>query len=400
MAGTTYNRAVSQYVADTTSDLFIRDVSRFPELIKRTDFPLFTSIKTGPAPEKPKLKLEWGIRDLPPINDTLASADDSTTTQTPANIGYYQKYHVIQCPSGEKLWVTAVGATTLTVVRGFAGSTAAAIASNAGVRIIGIATPENVDSPLGPITQGELEYNYFQLFDKMIQFSDRARNTPTYEIMGDRMTDAEKMVLKVEAPQWAENTLLWGTRSLGNSTTPLPSTMGGVFQTSFNTSVVDLAGDILTEYQFLNGLQLAYNQVGAANVGKRVMMHPFYKRIMGTWYKDIRRMTNNDSKVNSRIDSFATDFGDVEVMLNHHMKSINDTTLADGRMLAYDPDDYTLRPYYSGAMWGLYAVAESGAYSRRAIRCDMTLEAINPEKRVAFVNLSTTALDYPNFVNP
>lgn len=400
MAATTYNRAVSQYVGDTTSDLFIRDVSRFPELIKRTDFPLFTSIKTGPAQKQPKLKLEWGIRDLPPINDTFTAADDSTTTLTPANIGFYQKYHVIQLPSGEKVWVTAVGASTLTVVRAFAGTTAAAIASNAGSRIIGIATPENVDSPLGPITQGELDYNYYQLFDKMIQFSDRARNTPTYEIMGDRMTDAEKLVLKVEAPQWGENTLLWGTRSLGNATTPVASTMGGVFQTSFNTSVVDLAGDILTEYQFLNGLQLAYNQVGAANVGKRVMMHPFYKRIMSTWYKDIRRMTNDDSKVNSRIDSFRTDFGDVEVMLNHHMKSINDTTLPDGRMLVYDPDDYTLRPYYSGAMWGLYAVAESGAYSRRAIRCDMTLEAINPEKRVAFVNLSTTALDYPNFVNP
>lgn len=395
MAATTFNRASTQYVGDTTSDLFIRDVSRFPELIKRTDFPLFTSIKTGPALKQPKLKLEWGIRDLPPINDTFTAANNSTTTLTPANIGYYQKNHVIIFPSGEKVLVTAVGASDLTVVRGVFGTSGATIASNAGSRIIGIATVENTDSPLGTITQGEVDYNYFQLFDKMIQFSDRARNTPTYEIMGDRMTDAEKMVLKVEMPQYMENTLLWGTRALGSTT--VPSAMGGVFQTSYSSSSVDLSGDILTSYQFLEGLQKAYVLVGAANVGKRIMCHPFYKRIMANWTADIRRLTNDDKTIDMRVDSFATDFGTVEVMLNHRMVSVNDPALPDGRMLVANFDDFTLRPYYPGSTWGLYAVAESGAYSRRAIRGDYTLEAINPENRVVFLNLSATALDYPNF---
>lgn len=402
MAATVKNNAQSQYVADTTSDLFIRDVSTFPNLVKRTDFPLFTSIKTGKPLAQPKLKLEWGVRHIPPVNDTVTEilADEAgPSTMTPANIGYYQVNHVILLPGGEKVWVTAVGASTLTVSRGQFGTSTEAVADNAGIRIIGIATKENAESPLGTYTQGEIDYNYFQIFDKMIQLSNRARNTPTYEISGDRMKAQLQMIMEIEMPQYMENTLLWGTRALGSTT--VPSSMGGVFQSSFNGNAVDLDGDILTEYSFLEGLQEAYNQVGKANVGKRVMSHMFYKRIAANWSRDMVRVEDSSKTRNlGVVDSFDTDFGRVEWMTNHHMVSVNDPTLPDGRILVYDPDDFTLRPYSSDSTWAIYSVYEGGWYSRRAVRGDYTLEALNPEKRVAFTDLSTTALDYPNFVNP
>lgn len=399
MAATTYTRAVSQYVADTTSDLFIRDVSKFPELIKRQDFPLFTSIKQGEPLKQPKLKLEWGIRHLPPINDTVTETlTDSATDPTPANIGFYQVNHVLLFGTGEKMLVTAVGATQLTVVRGFAGTTAAAVADNAGLRIIGIATKENAESPLGPITQGELDYNYFQIWDTMVQFSNRARHTPTYEVMDDRLTHNVNVKLEYEMPLSMEQTLLWGTRALGSTTSP--SAMGGVFQSSYNGNVVDLDGEILTEYQFLEGLQEAYNQVGKANMAKRIMSHMFYKRVAANWTRDMVR-TTDDSKTRNLgvVDTYDTDFGRIEWMSNHHMVSVNDPAIPDGRMLVYDPADYTLRPYTSDSKWGVWAVYEGGWYSRRAIRGDYTLEAINPERRVAFLDLNTTAGDYPNFVS-
>lgn len=402
MTATVKNNAQSQYVTDTTSDLFIRDVSTFPTLVKRTDFPLFTSIKTGKPLAQPKLKLEWGVRHIPPVNDTVTEilADEAgPSTMTPANIGKYQVNHVILLPGGEKVWVTAVGASTLTVSRGQFGTSTEAVADNAGIRIIGIATKENAESPLGTYTQGEIDYNYFQIFDKMIQLSNRARNTPTYEISGDRMKAQLQMIMEIEMPQYMENTLLWGTRALGSTT--VPSSMGGVFQSSFNGNAVDLDGDILTEYSFLEGLQEAYNQVGKANVGKRVMSHMFYKRIAANWSRDMVRVEDSSKTRNlGVVDSFDTDFGRVEWMTNHHMVSVNDPTLPDGRILVYDPDDFTLRPYSSDSTWAIYSVYEGGWYSRRAVRGDYTLEALNPEKRVAFTDLSTTALDYPNFVNP
>ncbi len=399
----TINRAQTQYVADVGSDLFIRDVSRFPELIKRTDYPLYTMIKTGEPLKQPKLKLEWGVRFLDPINDTITEVianEAGPSTVTPANIGYYMVGHVIQLSSGEQIRVTAVGASTFTATRGFAGTTISNEADNAGIRIIGIAVAENAESPLGPITRGELDYNYFQIWDEMLQYSQRAQVTPNYETDGDQLQMEVNKKLKTTMPQHMESTLRHGVRSIGNST-GTPSSMGGVFQPSFNTSNVDMAGDILTEYQFLEGLQLAYNQVGASNVGKTVMSHPFYKRIAGNWTRDMVRLTDDSKKRNlGVVDEYMTDFGTVRWVMNHHWTDVNDPTLPDGKILVFDPDDYTIRPYSSATKWGVWAIYEGGWYKRRAIRGDYTLEAINPEKRVAFDDLSKVALDYPNFVNP
>jgi hypothetical protein len=399
MAATTYNRAVSQYSGDTPSDLFIRDVSKWPKLIKRNEFPLTSMIKHGGPLEKRMNKVEWGISYLDPVNDTLgaAIADNTTTTVTPTNIGYYMVGHVLMFASGEEALVTAVGASTLTVTRGIGGTTAAAQSNGTGLRIIGIAVKENAESPLGPITQGEIDYNYFQIFDEYVQFSHRARVTPTYEVQDDRLTAEIQKKLSSTMPQHLENTLLWGSRALGSTTSP--SLMGGVFQSSYNTSSSDLSGAILTEYDFLEAVQKGFNQVGKNLVGKTVMAHPFYKRVFANWYNNIRQIGGDTKSITNVMDTFETDFGTFKFVHNHWMTSITDPTKPDGRMLVFDPEDYELIPYDSESKWGVWAVYEGGWYSRRAIRGDYGLRAMNPEKRVVLTNLSTTAGDYPNFTS-
>ena len=399
MAATTYNRAVSQYSGDTPSDLFIRDVSKWPKLIKRNEFPLTSMIKHGGPLEKRMNKVEWGISYLDPVNDTLgaAIADNTTTTVTPTNIGYYMVGHVLMFASGEEALVTAVGASTLTVTRGIGGTTAAAQSNGTGLRIIGIAVKENAESPLGPITQGEIDYNYFQIFDEYVQFSHRARVTPTYEVQDDRLTAEIQKKLSSTMPQHLENTLLGGSRALGSTTSP--SLMGGVFQSSYNTSSSDLSGAILTEYDFLEAVQKGFNQVGKNLVGKTVMAHPFYKRVFANWYNNIRQIDGNTKSITNVMDTFETDFGTFKFVHNHWMTSITDPTKPDGRMLVFDPEDYELIPYDSESKWGVWAVYEGGWYSRRAIRGDYGLRAMNPEKRVVLTNLSTTAADYPNFTS-
>jgi len=264
-------------------------------------------------------------------------------------------------------------------------------------RIIGIAVKENAESPLGPITQGEVDYNYFQIFDEYVQFSHRARVTPTYEVSDDRLTFEVQKKLKSTMPQHIENTLLWGARALGSTTSP--SAMGGVFTTSFNTSSTDMAGAILTEYDFLESVQKGYNQVGKNLVGKTVMTHPFYKRVFANWNNNIRMVGGDTKSITNVFDSFETDFGTFNWMSNHWMTSITNPALPDGRALIFDPDDFELIPYDRESKWGVWAVYEGGWYSRRAIRGDYSLRAMNPEKRVVILNMSTTAGDYPNFTS-
>jgi hypothetical protein len=399
MAATTYNRAVSQYVGDATADIFIRDVSMWPKLIKRTDVPLTKLIGYSAAPSKPMHKVEWGISSPDPDSDTLAtSINDSVTAVAPTNIGYYQKGMIIQMDS-EQMYVSAVGASELTVTRGYAGTSAAAHVNTAllnGIRFLGLANTENAESPLGISTLGEVDYNYHQLFDVMVQHSHRADVTANYEIKGSRSAHEVKRKLEQTLPVYMENQLLWGNRAIGSTTAP--STMGGVFQTSFIYTRVAAASAPLTEYMFLEAVQDAYMAVGGNHVGKTVMCHPFYKRVLGSWYKDARRTTREDKKGGSVIDSIVTDFGEFKFVMNYKMTSIANPDLPDGRLLVFDPEDYKLRPYDSQSKWHVADVYEGGWYKRRAIRGDYTLLAPNPEKRVSITGLSTTAADYPQLL--
>jgi len=400
MASTTYNRPVSQYVGDTPTDLFVRDVSNWPKMVKRVDTPLLNLIKTIAPPDKPALKREWGISSPDPENDTLSVGITSVIpTVTPTNIGYYQVGNIIQIDS-EQMLVTAVGATDLTVLRGQFGTVAAAHVNTAllnGIRIISIAVAENAESPRGVVTQGELDFNFCQIWDIMVQHSHRADVTPTYEYRnaGRSAMEVQKK-LSTTLPNQMENQLLFGQRSIGSTTAP--STMGGVFQSSFIYTKVDAAGAALTEYSFLSAMQTAYQAVGGNMIGKTVMGHPLMKRIFGSWYAGQRHGSFSDTKINVTMDEIVTDFGTFKFVMNYKMTSIANPLVGDGRLLAFDPDDYQLQPYDAKAKWGVWDVYEGGWYKRRAIRGDYTLLAPNPEKRVSFTNLSVTDTDYASLV--
>jgi len=398
MAQTVFNRPVSSYVSDSTSDRFIRDVSEWPKVIRRTDTPLVNMIGYSPPPSKPMQKAEWGSSYPDPITDTLSvGIDGSTGTVTPTNIGYYQINDIIQMDS-EQMQVTAIGATDLTVTRAFAGTTGAAHVATAllnGILIIGSATSENAETPRMPITLGDTDFNYHRLFDGMLQFSNRAEHTANYEVMDNQLKYHTKKYLQDTLPVDMELTLLRGLRALGTSTTA--SSMGGVFQPSFSTAV-DVAGAPLTEYSFLEAMQSAYMAVGRDNMSRTVMAHPFYKRVFGSWYNNLRRIDGKTSSINTSFDEVDTDFGTFQFVHNHLMRDVANPALPDGRILVADFKDFTLRPHNSEAKWGVWSVYEGGFYKRRALRGDYTLLAPYAEKRTRITSISTDPAQYPSLI--
>lgn len=76
----------------------------------------------------------------------------------------------------EQMRVTGTSSSQLTVVRGFAGTTAATHLISTAVYMLGIAMTENADDPISPVTQGEVDYNYHSLFQMGWQFSEEPRS--------------------------------------------------------------------------------------------------------------------------------------------------------------------------------------------------------------------------------
>lgn len=395
MAATVTRGDIFQYsgTGGTPSDLFIRDVPDWlDELPERRDIVLLKKVRRTSAPKMPMLKAEWGWSSPDPLKDQLAEALDNSETGVDVDNGeYFQVGHIIQVDD-EQMLVTGIASDTLTVTRGFAGTTAASHNDDSKVYILGVALKEHQDDQESPYTQGEVDYNYHQIFQFGIgPFSERAKVTPTYESRnspGDRFAQDLKKKMTSTAPQALERQLIMGQRAAGSTTTP--SAMGGLMQASYITTKSDLSAAPLTEYDLLEAINTAWLLTGAGNLGMTIHTSMFGKRIFNSWYNDTRRSGTGDSKMSLTWDSIETDMGTFKIDVNWNLDDLDQKD----NLFLLNYDDIEVRPYASSTGWQTGKRATDGWYDFGFLRGDFTAIFQNPDSRVRVYNFSTTASDY------
>ena len=400
MASTVSNRALTQYSGDTPSDLFIRDVPYWFDKIKRTDTPLLRLISKGSAPSTPMLKLEWGWSSPDTDFDQLnGSLDASQTSVTVDDASKFQVGSVFQIED-EIFRATAINESSNVITvetRPFGGS-AATHADNLTVTILSPAIKENQSTPLSPITQGEVDYNYFQQTEYSIQLSHRAKVVPTYETLkqsGDRASVEMKKKMSETAPVQMENTILYGVRNLGS--TSAASSMGGLlYTTSYITTRNTSLSGALTPLTLLDNIQTVHNLVGD-NIGRTIMAHPVVCRIISSFFNDGRRLTGDATSISLGIMEIDTGwFGTFKLVPNYKMqKSGTNAQAALDKLVLFNPDDLKLVPLSGDSGWKLAPLPEDGWFTKMALRGDMTLLAQNPDSRLILGGFSVTTTDYP-----
>jgi hypothetical protein len=116
-------------------------------------------------------KHEWTEVALAGRKETVTLADGTGTSLTVADAYIYQVNDLIRIES-EIVRVTALaGATTLTIVRAYAGTTGAAHAAKPAFNL-GSAEPENSDAPAGRSATPSRLYNYVQTFSTAVDMSN------------------------------------------------------------------------------------------------------------------------------------------------------------------------------------------------------------------------------------
>lgn len=402
MAATVSNVALNQYGVGvsggtTPTDLFIRDVPDWTKKLRRTDTPLQRLIGRDPAPSMPMLKAEFGWGSPDPTLDVLNEALDDNETAVDVTHGNYFPVGTIFRVEEELMLVTSVSSNTLTVVRGFAGTTAAAHNTALNMYILSTAIMENQDTPLTPVTQGEVDYNYFQIIDEGIQFSNRADITPTYESKGNNARSRYEFELRKKMedtlPVKLERTLIDGRRALGTGTSP--SAMGGLLQSSFFTTSTDLSGAPLTEYDLMENLQTVYNLVGregGAGMGMTIVCSMFIKRVISSWYNANRRYTGSDTTANVVFEQIDSEFGPIKIVDDYQLDALGRKNYL---FVANWERDFALQPYASSTGWQTGRLPENGWYKRGYIRGDWTLKSRNPDSKLRLYGFSTVAADYP-----
>jgi len=382
-----YSSAVAG--GNTPPDLFVRDIPDFIPLVTRHDAPLAKAVKTGS--EVTVLKSEWGEGDLTPtrVKTAAAVADATTLNITVDAPKAIQKYDVLYfTDNGEQVRVNTINDSTgvLTVFeRGHGGSTAAAHNSQVEIIILGPAVPEGANTPDSPFQQGDLDYNYPQIFEYSWKYTHRGRVTPTYEIKSDRFKEELRRKM-LEATRDLDLTMLYGLRNQGDGQGSNASTMNGVRAGTIQNRI-DLAGAPLTLLSVLDLLEQIFKKVGQSEMAKTLYGDAFTKRLINSFLNASRRSTAMDAKLNLTLDVIQTDFGDIKYVTHYNW--------SPGEVHLLNINDFS-RHAYKGGNWTSGLFSTEGWYDRGFLRGDFTLKMPAPSRRGALVGFSVDPTDYPD----
>jgi len=202
-------------------------------LLEPNRWPLLALMKVVKKRRKAKsYKVEWDEDVLNPRWDQINKVGGYTASDTDLivdNAGRFKAKDMLYVPrTGERMSITSISSPTLTVVRGWGSSTAAALLNDDDIYIIGNAAEDGATVQAGRTTQVTRNYNYMQEIRSgsfgqtwQTQMWDMFKDTPQYQ----------KKKKLIEQMVQIEQSLIFGVKYLDTTTgTHARSTMGGLLE--------------------------------------------------------------------------------------------------------------------------------------------------------------------------
>lgn len=210
-------------------------------------------------------RAEWPEKELPPRYDQInngAGYASGVTTWAVDNATYFRIADLVKVPrTGEVVRVTAVGSTTIDIVRGVGSTSAAAVVDNDDLFIIGSAHAEGADVPTEKEMQETWKYNFTQIFRDSFGATRTQQNTRSY--LGNNRT-RQRREQGVKHKVNIEQGFLFGERNEDVSTPGAPRRYtGGVLY--WATSNIKDAGGTLTEGEVWNWCEGLFQPTGTGN---------------------------------------------------------------------------------------------------------------------------------------
>lgn len=376
------------YSAGTTLPELAEDVSDLVHVISPHDTPLL-ELLGDPLHEATSPRHEWLEDELLPNKDAI---DDATwvdpDADTTFNVDHGSRFRVgdqIQVQGSEELMlVTAVNAGTLTVIRGYAGSTPEDLADNQIVNIVGNAALEGADKPSVRFTNRLRCANYTQIFTAAAEVSGSdlvARQLG----LADEM-EHQKLARLRELMRDLENTVLNGGRPAddpqGSDTTR--RTMRGIIPhlstNIFRTGDSDFpTGNDLDEAKINYALRKIWENSSARI--DLIVVNGFQKRKINAFCSDSRRYAPTDTTFRDRISEYESDFGVCRIVTTRW--------LPPDSVLLLDSSRISVLPL-TGRSFHFKPLASVGDYECGELIGEYTLELRNEAAHGLIRNLTTS----------
>lgn len=247
------------------------------------------------------------------INNAGAAYGAGTTTLIVDNAKHFAAGDsVISEATGEHMYVTGTdsGTNVIAVARGVGAivASAASVADDAYLLIIGNAHGEGADSPAHRTGTKVKHTNFVQTFRKAVEITGRMQRMKTkteQERIFQRKEKFDEMLLDIE------HAFLFGYKSdalvdaLGNKVT----TMGGLRESA--VSFVDNIGGVLTEPAFEAFCDTAFTYGSRT---KTLFAGPILLRAIHGFYKNQMQLTKPQTDVGLRVNQIITPHGNLNLV--------------------------------------------------------------------------------------
>jgi len=304
------------YSAGTALPELAEDVSDLIGIISPYETPLLDALG-DPMREATSTHHEWLEDELLPNKDAV---NDSTYTDPAADTNFVvdngSRFRVgdqIQIEGSEELMlVTGIDSNTLTVVRGYAGTTPEDLADNQVINILGNAALEGGDRPEARFTNRSRCGNYTQIFTASVEVS--GTDIAASQLGLEDELDYQKQERLRELIRDLENTVINGGKPASNpeGSGSVRRSMKGVIQ--HLTSNVFHTGD--SGFPSGTGLDEAkvnyvLREIWKVSNGKvdLIVVGGFQKRQINSFCADSRTYAANDTTFTNMVSIYESDFG-------------------------------------------------------------------------------------------
>lgn len=304
------------YSAGTTLPELAEDVSDLIGIISPYETPLLDALG-DPMKEATSTHHEWLEDELLPNKDAI---NDSTYTNpsqdTDFVVDHGSRFRIgdqIQVEGSEELMlVTNVNSNTLTVVRGYAGTTAEALADNQVINILGNAALEGADKPSTRFTSRTRRSNYTQIFTAAVEVSGTDIAASQLGLADE--LDYQKQERLRELLRDLENTIVNGGQPTSNpeGSSSVRRTMKGI-TAHLSTNIFHTGdsgfptGNDLDEAKINYVLRKVWeNSSGNVDI---IVVGGFQKRKINAFCADSRLYGANDTTFTNMVSIYESDFG-------------------------------------------------------------------------------------------
>jgi hypothetical protein len=312
------------YSAGAALPEIAEDVSDLVGIVSPYETPLLDALG-DPQVEGRSIHHEWLEDSLLPNTDTVTATPEHPTTDDTLAVATPSRFRVgdlARCQDSEEVMlVTAIGATTIDVARGYGGTTPEAIASGDTLHNLGNAALEGQDADAARFTVRSRCGNWMQIFTRTLMVAGSELAVRHLGVADE--LDFQKGKALRELLRDLENTVLNGAAA---GTTPGGSdtvrrTMNGILPqlltNRFTPGNGIPSGTDLDEAK----LNAALRHIWERSSGQvdLVVVNGFQKRAISQFGATARTLAAGDPRFTSQVSVYESDFGVQRVILSRWM---------------------------------------------------------------------------------